>query len=203
MPHDHPGARGGRAVRVDLGLHRARRPVGRQQARARVARQVRRAARARGWGCCRCSSRRSPTGRSSRPTGSPGRARSSTACSARPKRQASKHHPPVPTEEFEKPDLLRLEKETLGLYVSEHPLSSIRGRAAGEDRRDDRRARAAPRRRERRRRRDRQRGQAAADQARRADGLPAPRRRHRRDRLRRLRRAPTPPRPSSASPTGS
>jgi len=36
------------------------------------------------------------------------------------------HHPPVPTEEFDKPELLRLEKETLGLYVSEHPLSSIR-----------------------------------------------------------------------------
>jgi DNA polymerase III subunit alpha len=38
----------------------------------------------------------------------------------------AKHHPPVPPEEFEKPDLLRLEKETLGLYVSEHPLSSLR-----------------------------------------------------------------------------
>ena len=50
-----------------------------QQAGARVADQVRRPARARGWGCCRCSSRRSPTGRSSSPTGSPGRARSSTS----------------------------------------------------------------------------------------------------------------------------
>jgi DNA polymerase III subunit alpha len=38
----------------------------------------------------------------------------------------AKHHPPVPSDEFEKPDLLRLEKETLGLYVSEHPLSSLR-----------------------------------------------------------------------------
>jgi DNA polymerase III subunit alpha len=37
-----------------------------------------------------------------------------------------RHHPPTPAEEFEKPELLRLEKETLGLYVSEHPLSSIR-----------------------------------------------------------------------------
>ena len=35
-------ARGGRPVRVDLGLHRARRPAGREQAVARVARQVRR-----------------------------------------------------------------------------------------------------------------------------------------------------------------
>ena len=40
---DRPRARGGRAVRVDLGVHRARRSAGRQQARARVARQVRRA----------------------------------------------------------------------------------------------------------------------------------------------------------------
>ncbi len=38
-----------------------------------------------------------------------------------------KHHPHVPGDEFEKPDLLRLEKETLGLYVSEHPLSALRG----------------------------------------------------------------------------
>jgi DNA polymerase III subunit alpha len=38
----------------------------------------------------------------------------------------AKHHPTVPGDEFEKQDLLRLEKETLGLYVSEHPLSSLR-----------------------------------------------------------------------------
>jgi DNA polymerase-3 subunit alpha len=37
-----------------------------------------------------------------------------------------RHHPPVPADEFEKQDLLRLERETLGLYVSEHPLASIR-----------------------------------------------------------------------------
>jgi DNA polymerase III subunit alpha len=37
-----------------------------------------------------------------------------------------KHHPPVPVEEFEKAELLSLEKETLGVYVSEHPLSSVR-----------------------------------------------------------------------------
>jgi DNA polymerase-3 subunit alpha len=39
---------------------------------------------------------------------------------------SARHHPPVPPQEFEKPDLLRLEKETLGLYVSEHPLSPLR-----------------------------------------------------------------------------
>src|SRR6187455_2446748 len=37
-----------------------------------------------------------------------------------------RHHPQIPTDEFEKHDLLRLEKEALGLYVSEHPLSAIR-----------------------------------------------------------------------------
>jgi DNA polymerase III subunit alpha len=36
------------------------------------------------------------------------------------------HHQPLSTDEYDKPELLRLEKETLGLYVSEHPLSSIR-----------------------------------------------------------------------------
>jgi DNA polymerase-3 subunit alpha len=36
------------------------------------------------------------------------------------------HHPPIPVGEFEKPELLRLEKETLGLYVSEHPLHAVR-----------------------------------------------------------------------------
>ena len=39
---------------------------------------------------------------------------------------APAHHPAVPVGEFEKSELLRLEKETLGLYVSEHPLSSVR-----------------------------------------------------------------------------
>ncbi len=37
-----------------------------------------------------------------------------------------RHHPLTPTDEFEKSDLLKLEKEVLGLYVSEHPLAAIR-----------------------------------------------------------------------------
>ena len=37
-----------------------------------------------------------------------------------------KHHPVLPPGEFEKPELLQLEKETLGLYVSEHPLHAVR-----------------------------------------------------------------------------
>jgi DNA polymerase III subunit alpha len=36
------------------------------------------------------------------------------------------HHAPLSSDEFDKNELLRLEKETLGLYVSEHPLSAIR-----------------------------------------------------------------------------
>ncbi len=37
-----------------------------------------------------------------------------------------KHHPATPTDEFEKSELLRMEKEVLGLYVTEHPLSGVR-----------------------------------------------------------------------------
>jgi DNA polymerase-3 subunit alpha len=39
---------------------------------------------------------------------------------------ARKHHPSIPADEFEKGELLRLEKEALGLYVSEHPLHGVR-----------------------------------------------------------------------------
>ena len=39
---------------------------------------------------------------------------------------ARRNHQPIATGEFEKAELLRLEKETLGLYVSEHPLSAVR-----------------------------------------------------------------------------
>jgi DNA polymerase-3 subunit alpha len=58
---------------------------------------------------------------------------------------ASPQHPPVPTVETEKNELLRMEKETLGVYVSEHPLQAIReqlrrktdcGLAEAERRRD-------------------------------------------------------------------
>jgi len=56
-----------------------------------------------------------------------------------------KQHPPVPAVETDKNDLLRMEKETLGVYVSEHPLQAIReqlrrktdcGLAEAERRRD-------------------------------------------------------------------
>ena len=38
----------------------------------------------------------------------------------------AQHYRAIPAVEFEKNELLRLEKETLGLYVSEHPLEAIR-----------------------------------------------------------------------------
>jgi DNA polymerase-3 subunit alpha len=37
------------------------------------------------------------------------------------------HHPPIATGEFDERELLRMEKETLGLYVSDHPLERVRG----------------------------------------------------------------------------
>jgi len=40
--------------------------------------------------------------------------------------EQERHHPPLPAEEFEKSDLLAMEKESLGLYVSEHPLHGIK-----------------------------------------------------------------------------
>jgi DNA polymerase-3 subunit alpha len=43
-----------------------------------------------------------------------------------PVEEKPRQHPPLSTDEFEKNELLRLEKEVLGLYVSEHPLSGIR-----------------------------------------------------------------------------
>jgi DNA polymerase III subunit alpha len=39
---------------------------------------------------------------------------------------SARHHASIPDGEFEKAELLRMEKESLGLYVSEHPLSAVR-----------------------------------------------------------------------------
>ena len=35
-------------------------------------------------------------------------------------------HPPIPTSEFEQPELLAAEKEAIGLFVSAHPLKPLR-----------------------------------------------------------------------------
>ena len=156
VPRDRRGARGGRAVRLDLGLHRARRPVGREQARRSsrsscAARSTRPARRARG--CSRCSRTRSPTARSSSRTGCSARPRSSTSATRPPPRP--RHHASIPEGEFEKAELLRMEKESLGLYVSEHPLSAIRDQLRRKHRLHARGARAAARGRDRPRRRHR------------------------------------------------
>ena len=99
---------------------------------------------------------------------------------------ARKHHPPIAASEFEKAELLRLEKETLGLYVSEHPLSAVRDQLR-------RKTDATLGELERRRdgevghgRRDRVGGQAPDDEEGRADGVPAARGSHRLGRGRRL-----------------
>ena len=39
---------------------------------------------------------------------------------------SSSHRPPVPTEEFDQRELLRLEKDTLGTFLSAHPLTEVR-----------------------------------------------------------------------------
>jgi DNA polymerase-3 subunit alpha len=39
---------------------------------------------------------------------------------------AAPSHPPIPLEEFDRPELLAMEKESIGLYISEHPLKRVR-----------------------------------------------------------------------------
>ena len=39
---------------------------------------------------------------------------------------AAPAHPPIPTEEFEQPELLAVEKEAIGLFISAHPLKQVR-----------------------------------------------------------------------------
>ena len=97
-----------------------------EQARARVAREVRRAARvADGDAPGARAGARLRAEAAGRPARRPGLDLRRPLRLRRASRE--KHHPHVPSDEFEKPDLLRLEKETLGLYVSEHPLSALRG----------------------------------------------------------------------------
>ena len=47
--------------------------------------------------------------------------------------------PPIPTDEWEQPEMLAAEKETLGLFLSNHPLEGRGGRAARPGRLHDRR----------------------------------------------------------------
>jgi DNA polymerase III subunit alpha len=43
-----------------------------------------------------------------------------------PAAQSGAHRPPVPADEFDQRELLRLEKETLGTFLSAHPLGEVR-----------------------------------------------------------------------------
>ena len=39
---------------------------------------------------------------------------------------AAPAHPPIPAEEFDQPELLAVEKESIGLFISAHPLKEVR-----------------------------------------------------------------------------
>jgi DNA polymerase-3 subunit alpha len=39
---------------------------------------------------------------------------------------AAPSHPPIPTHEFERPELLAMEKESVGVFITEHPLKRVR-----------------------------------------------------------------------------
>jgi DNA polymerase-3 subunit alpha len=39
---------------------------------------------------------------------------------------AAPQHPPIPAEEFDQPELLAVEKESIGLFISAHPLKQVR-----------------------------------------------------------------------------
>jgi DNA polymerase-3 subunit alpha len=39
---------------------------------------------------------------------------------------AAPAHPPIPAEEFDQPELLAIEKESIGLFISAHPLKQVR-----------------------------------------------------------------------------
>src|SRR3954454_23305351 len=39
---------------------------------------------------------------------------------------AAPQHPPIPSEEFDQPEMLAIEKESIGLFISAHPLKQVR-----------------------------------------------------------------------------
>ncbi|MEO8690371.1 MAG: DNA polymerase III subunit alpha [Solirubrobacteraceae bacterium] len=39
---------------------------------------------------------------------------------------AAPSHPPIPTHEFERPEMLAIEKESIGLFISDHPFKRVR-----------------------------------------------------------------------------
>ena len=143
------------ALRVAVGLLRARRRARGEQARDRVPDQVRRARLDRGAAARRCSTvlpQAQSTARRRRRTRSRGQGSIfDLGDGAEPGAAAhglARQHPPLIGEEFEPRELLRLEKETLGTFLSEHPLTEVRDAADGAGRlharRRSRRSRTAP-----------------------------------------------------------
>ena len=125
---DHPRPREGRPVRLDLGLLPARGLPGREQARRGVAGQVRRVrlaarhAHRRDAGDGARAGRRGavPAGRAARP-GLVLRLRRRVRG-----RRAGAPGPAVPALEDDRKQLNEWEKETLGLFLSSHPLKEVR-----------------------------------------------------------------------------
>ena len=122
-------AKGG-DVHLDLGLLRARGLPHREQEGDREPDQVRRAR----------LDRRDPQGDAVRAAAGPGVGGEGAGGRAvrpgldlRPRarrrelrRRRTAHYPPLPTDEFERFELLALEKETLGIFLSSHPLAEVR-----------------------------------------------------------------------------
>ncbi len=126
---DHPGAREGRAVRLDLGLLPARRLPGGEQARRRLAREVRRvrlAARHPHRRDAGADRRPRPRARRASRTPSSARARSSTSAVATTAPAPPTRTCPIPPLENDRKQLNEWEKETLGLFLSSHPLKEVR-----------------------------------------------------------------------------
>ena len=116
-----------------LGLLHARGPAGRQQARDRGAHQVRRAGLHRRH--AQGHARRPRAGAGGRPAG-PARRRDRPGLDLRPRRPAggdgaaspfvAPQHPAIAPDEFEQAELLAIEKEAIGLFISAHPLKEVR-----------------------------------------------------------------------------
>ena len=87
---------------------------------------------------------------------------------------AGPSHAPIPGDEFDRTELLAAEKESLGLFISAHPLKEVGAGAAGQGRLHAGRARRAPRRRLGHGRRHGHPGQADQDQEGRLDDVRHP-----------------------------
>ena len=99
---------------------------------------------------------------------------------------AGSQHPPVSEVEFEQKEVLALEKETLGTFLSSHPLDGLREAIAGRVRLQPRRAQGQAGRLLGQGRRDHHRVQEDADPVRQHDGLRHPERHRGRGRTDRL-----------------